>query len=579
MVTMTRSKGGRSRQAKLDTFLSPTRSTGTASPSKHTQAKASPTQYNSSPIKRYFQSKKPGEKRTRAVAIVSDDDSEVSDDEQGGASVDPSDVDEIRFEPRPPPKSRQAVESSDDDEEVKAISSPSEIEEDPGPSLKTPRNVFGTQARKTVTKRTRLPSTPPSSHPPSPPSEAELSSPIAQRADRGKKRLVIESDEEDGDEESPPKKKRKVSLKHFDQEAEDMREMREEIEPELIIESKLRGKRNTKMSAFQKNLERLKRKRAGPVVDDYTDEEEEEEEVEEAPKPFRGARPGVIELDSDDEVPDPPDGEEQDDEDAFIIEDDDEAVAVDLPAEYNMHSYQDASHHFKVVCQLFVHLIMTGDNRRVRQRLMDTEYFKIALNALRRSIGSTRESLVASSVWRPEFRKVLETKPKLWQERMITSWPGCDACHLGARISTIEAHVKGKKWGGLLDPNQPTDSDEDSDEDEDEEGGEIMYRVGRICANRLRVYHEFSHWEHVLYDGLQDQIRLVRPQDDDDNAHRPERMFVHADAPEDVDDPDAIMDWLDRKAVIAIEWNRFKQMLESAQNLEKMKPEDDMLGG
>ncbi|KZO95754.1 hypothetical protein CALVIDRAFT_577460 [Calocera viscosa TUFC12733] len=348
----------------------------------------------------------------------------------------------------------------------------------------------------------------------------------------------------------------------------------------VIIESKLRGKRNTKMSAFQQNLERLKRKRAGKSVDD--DVEEEEEEVEEAPKPFRGARPGVIELDSDsDEVPDPPEGAEQEDDDAWLVEDDGDAASVDLPAEYNMHSYQDASHHFKVVCQLFVHLIVTaGENRKSRQKLLDTEYFKIAINALRRSIGSTHESLVASSVWRPEFRRVLEAKPKLWLERMSSSWPGCDACHLGARISTIEAHVKGRKWGGLLNPDDPvSDSDKDSDADEDEDGeGEVMYRVGRICANRLRVYHEFSHWEHVLYDGLQDQIRLVRPDEHDESSNRPKRMFVHADAPEDVDDPDAIMDWLDRKAVIAVEWNRFKQMLESAQNLEKMRAEDDTMG-
>lgn len=38
--------------------------------------------------------------------------------------------------------------------------------------------------------------------------------------------------------------------------------------------------------------------------------------------------------------------------------------------------------------------------------------------------------------------------------------------------------------------------------------------------------------------------------------------------PDDLSDADGIMDWLDQRGIINIEWQKVKEMMESARNLE-----------
>jgi hypothetical protein len=56
--------------------------------------------------------------------------------------------------------------------------------------------------------------------------------------------------------------------------------------------------------------------------------------------------------------------EDGDDDDDFVVQDDGAAIP-ELPMAFSLHSHQDMSHDFKVVCQLFVHLAMIPmDERR-----------------------------------------------------------------------------------------------------------------------------------------------------------------------------------------------------------------------
>ena len=48
----------------------------------------------------------------------------------------------------------------------------------------------------------------------------------------------------------------------------------------------------------------------------------------------------------------------------FIEEDSINAIAPDLPAEFSMNTYQDLMHHFKIICQLFVHLAVQDPEDR-----------------------------------------------------------------------------------------------------------------------------------------------------------------------------------------------------------------------
>lgn len=61
----------------------------------------------------------------------------------------------------------------------------------------------------------------------------------------------------------------------------------------------------------------------------------------------------------------------------------------------------------------------------------------------RREISGLRDSLVASSTWRSEFKKSLEAYPEFEVVRMEMAMPMCDACHMGGRISTLIGRVEG----------------------------------------------------------------------------------------------------------------------------------------
>lgn len=67
----------------------------------------------------------------------------------------------------------------------------------------------------------------------------------------------------------------------------------------------------------------------------------------------------------------------------------------------------------------------------------------------RRKLFGLRDSLVASSVWRSEFRKSLETYPKFSLVHLDFALPHCDACHLGGRLSTLCGRLDGHRYDQL----------------------------------------------------------------------------------------------------------------------------------
>lgn len=64
----------------------------------------------------------------------------------------------------------------------------------------------------------------------------------------------------------------------------------------------------------------------------------------------------------------------------------------------------------------------------------------------RRKLDGLRDSLVASSVWRPDFKKALERYPEFTLTSLDFVIPSCDACHLGNRKSTLCGHLDGTPY-------------------------------------------------------------------------------------------------------------------------------------
>lgn len=151
----------------------------------------------------------------------------------------------------------------------------------------------------------------------------------------------------------------------------------------------------------------------------------------------------------------------------FIVEDDGVTPTL-LPAQFSMEAHQDLSHQFKKIFQFFVHIAVRPAKERhdfmekqIRGNLShgtspfilisitDEEYFSVPLQVTRRKISGLRDSLVASSVWRPEFKNPLETYPELDLIPLDFAVPVCDACHLGGRMSTLTGRLSGLPYDKL----------------------------------------------------------------------------------------------------------------------------------
>jgi len=144
---------------------------------------------------------------------------------------------------------------------------------------------------------------------------------------------------------------------------------------------------------------------------------------------------------------------------------------------------------------------------------------------------------------------------------------------------------------------QPLISAESSEsEDSEEEDLTKEFNLGRFCAKRTQVFHRFTHWEvdhlnrpsttfsdnpfanqYSLYQTLSREIEELRSSDG-------ARGFVRVafakgrKPPKDLTDADGIMDWLDQRGIIGMEWQTVRELMESARNLEMAakRGEDDI---
>ncbi len=68
---------------------------------------------------------------------------------------------------------------------------------------------------------------------------------------------------------------------------------------------------------------------------------------------------------------------------------------------------------------------------------------------MRRKLSGMRDSLVSSSVWKPDFKKHLEKFPELSLIHLDFAVPYCDACNLGGRMSTLLGHLMGSPYDAV----------------------------------------------------------------------------------------------------------------------------------
>lgn len=95
------------------------------------------------------------------------------------------------------------------------------------------------------------------------------------------------------------------------------------------------------------------KKRGIAVSNSSSSEGSDEGDNDDNDAPFAGAKPDASSDAEDDEDNDEQDGSNH--EESWIVEDEG-SVSEMLPTEFSMNTHQDLIHHFKIICQLFVHL-------------------------------------------------------------------------------------------------------------------------------------------------------------------------------------------------------------------------------
>ncbi|KAF4576590.1 hypothetical protein EYR40_000834 [Pleurotus pulmonarius] len=380
------------------------------------------------------------------------------------------------------------------------------------------------------------------------------------KSKRSKQNVVADSDDDDA-----RPRKRKLRKKPQSPTTSD-EDLAGEVEEERILDSRLRQRGKT--SVFQKNLEKLRRRKQGRTASSSSEMESEVDATTYRVTPFDGAKPGGSE-DFDDES----EGTQEQENDDFIVEDDG-AGFTELPVEFSMSTHEDLAHQFKIIFQFFVHIAIQPPEDRhkfMSRQMKSQQYFSVPLQIVRRKLSGLRDSLVASSVWRADFKTALSTFPEFGLDDLQFALPQCDACHLGGRLSTLIGRLSGHPYDPVGFESKMGDS---SDEDE----SPLQFHLGRFCARRTRVFHQFSHWEHALFCAIRQEIDELYERS---RAGSSKRNFVRiafagaTQPPDDLTDADAICEYLDSRKVIDMEWQSIKSMMDSAQNLEMARKKGD----
>ena len=120
------------------------------------------------------------------------------------------------------------------------------------------------------------------------------------------------------------------------------------------------------------------------------------------------------------------------------------------------------------------------------------------------------------------------------------------------------------------------------------------FSLGRFCAARTQIFHKLSHWNVGPYFGgiwcqllIVVQYHLYRTLAEEvDLAKQPrkrrsyDRLAYAKDLPppEDISNPDDVMEWLDRRGTISSEWQKLRELLERASKLDASvgKREEDV---
>eukprot|EP01083_Nonionella_stella_P033391 91428_1 len=161
-------------------------------------------------------------------------------------------------------------------------------------------------------------------------------------------------------------------------------------------------------------------------------------------------------------------------------------------ASYSQPNFETMSRQeesFKIWLQFLVSCQLDPNFLRHDQNTESYDYFNGARRFIEDGILSRRESLVSSSVWSAKLLDVIKTLPSM--KSIEKDCGNCTGCNRAAHPAKMEVVFAGYPypsdtcWTGRVDDVRLLSSDIESE----------IYQFGRVCHNRIRLYHSIQHYK------------------------------------------------------------------------------------
>lgn len=353
-----------------------------------------------------------------------------------------------------------------------------------------------------------------------------------------RKRPTIISDDEDSDLGSPVKKTKVVNKSDSDDDLPPMTKLAKTTAPESDspvssphVKRKLPAKKHR--TAKQKQLEILKRKRAGESNPILTDSESDEEEVgglydsgSDALTTFEDEEDEEVEEEVQEtrkrKSPKKPVQENEDKYDSDFVDDDDDGLIgvpdyAMIPLHLTAAAHKPLKEHFVEAVEWCV---QNKINPGFSQNLMPI--YKSAWNKLEDAYSGLSGSKFVSTSWTRDFTKALYARPEFHTRRLLSGEAidllgevKCEACNRRKHVPTWGISLKGSAYyKDSLAEVEKDDSDTEEDDEENSDGEKETrslnsrdeplpsqdkeFMVGSVCKENAENAHTLIHLKFAL---------------------------------------------------------------------------------
>ena len=300
----------------------------------------------------------------------------------------------------------------------------------------------------------------------------------------------------------------------------DLEEDLEDLQDSTVTKARTRGTRvDSKKAQRRRNLELLKRRRAGERVssgsDDMENETADDGDGGQYGSHYRGIDSPSDTLGSQSSTEGPPPEDLDTYEDDFIDFDEEQTMGVptEMPLEFTRHASKKPREHFKYVVEWMV-------NNKINPAFpRDDPIYVLAFDKVDDEVKAQAGSKFISSAWNMDFRRALEARPFLNERPYEGGWEGsaCDACNRTNHPASFALTFGGDAYNHkTLEPIETSDN-EDTDEEDDKQSVDSRgrsipsrsrdYFVGRFCKSNAVMAHTLCHWRHHLNDWILDFLK------------------------------------------------------------------------